>query len=128
MELKRRFGLFGFGFAAGIVIVLFIFNGKKASCNYLPNARMLEILRNKDRMYTDEVKQIMQENTIDSAAVAELLLKGDIDFSKSKTRQKPCRYYWIDGYLLQKEASLYVQNCDSTVTIQKIQLAPHSPK
>ncbi len=45
MDLKRRFTLFGFGFAAGIAIVLFIFSGKKASCNYMPNARMLEILR-----------------------------------------------------------------------------------
>ena len=122
MELKRRFTLFGFGFAAGIVIVLFILNGKNASCNYLPNARMLEILRNKHRVYTDNVHQMMTSNNIDSASVAELLLKGDIDFSKSKVRQEPCRYYWIDGYLLTKEASIYVENCDTIVTIQEMHL------
>jgi len=122
MKLRRRFTLFGFGFAAGIVIVLFIFNGKNASCNYMPNARMLEILRNKHRAYTEEVQKIMQANNIDSASVAELLLKGDIDFSKSKVRQKPCRYYWIDGYLLKNDASIYVENCDTIVTIQKIHL------
>lgn len=127
MNLKRRFGLFGFGFAAGILIVLFILNGKNASCNYMPNARMLEILRNKPRLYTDEVKQVMETNAIDSASIALLLLKGDIDFSKSKTRQEPCRYYWIDGYLIQKEASLYVENCDSLVTIQQIHLGKNIP-
>lgn len=125
MNLKRRFALFGFGFAAGIIIVIFILNGKDASCNYLPNARMLEIMRSKHRVYTDGVKQIMETNAIDSASVAEILLKGDIDFSKSKTRQEPCRYYWIDGYLLQKEASIYVENCDTIVTIQQIHLQPN---
>lgn len=59
MNLRRRFGLYGIGFAAGIVIVMFILNGKNASCNYFPNARMLEILRNKERTYSDEVLQIM---------------------------------------------------------------------
>ncbi len=123
MNLRRRFTLFGLGFAAGIVIILFIFNGKNASCNYMPNARMLEILRNKHRAYTEEVQQIMYSNSIDSVSLAELLLKGDIDFSKSKVRQEPCRYYWIDGYLLKKEASIYVENCDTIVTIQKINLS-----
>jgi len=64
----------------------------------------------------------MLTNNIDSIALADLLLKGDIDFSKSKVRQEPCRYYWIDGYLLKKEASIYVENCDTIVTIQKITL------
>ena len=123
MNLRRRFTLFGLGFAAGIVIILFIFNGKNASCNYMPNARMLEILRNKHRAYTEEVQQIMYSNSIDSVSLAELLLKGDIDFSKSKVRQEPCRYYWIDGYLLKKEASIYVENCDTIITIQKINLS-----
>ncbi len=127
MNLKRRFTLFGFGFAAGITIVLFILNGKDASCNYMPNARMLEILRNKHRVYTDEATLIMEINAIDSASVAELLLKGDIDFSKSKVRQEPCRYYWIDGYLLKKEASIYVENCDTIVTIQQIYLQRNTP-
>ncbi|MCK0131519.1 hypothetical protein MWU59_08385 [Flavobacteriaceae bacterium F08102] len=120
--MKRRFLFFGFGFTLGIFLLFFFLNGKNASCNYLPNARMLEILRNKERLYTDEVKQLMQEKNIDSAAIALMLIQGDIDFSKSKVRQEPCRYYWIDGYLLEKEASIYVQNCDSTVTIQEIHL------
>ncbi len=66
----------------------------------------------------------MENKAIDSASIADILLKGDIDFSKSKVHQKPCRYYWIDGYLLQKEASIYVENCDTIVTIQQIYLQP----
>ncbi|MDJ0645926.1 MAG: hypothetical protein QNJ57_08095 [Flavobacteriaceae bacterium] len=120
MSLKRRFTLFGFGFFLGIIILLFFLNGKNASCNYLPNARMLEILRNKHREYTAEVKQIMEHQQIDSTEIALFLSHGDIDFSKSKPRQEPCRYYWIDGYINKKASSIYVENCDTVVTVQKI--------
>lgn len=120
MQLKRRFTLFGFGFAAGIVIVLFFLNGKNASCNYMPNARMLEILRNKERTYADEALQVMTTENIDSTTIANILSNGDIDFSKSKVRQEPCRYYWVDGFAHKKETSLYIQNCDSIITIQQI--------
>lgn len=120
MDLKRRFSLFGIGFVIGIIALMFFLNGKNASCNYLPNARMLEILRNKHRAYTDEVKQIMNEKQIDSTEIALFLSHGDIDFSKSKPRQEPCRYYWIDGYIKEEPTSIYVENCDSIVTVQRI--------
>ncbi len=120
MSLKRRFTLFGFGFFIGIVLLLFFLNGKNASCNYFPNARMLEILRNKDRAYTDEVQQLMTEKSIDSTEIANFFSHGDIDFSKSKPRQEPCRYYWIDGYIKEKETAIYVENCVTLVTVQKI--------
>jgi len=120
MDLKRRFFLFGIGFSIGIVLLLFFLNGKEASCNYLPNARMLEILRSKHRIYADDVLQLMSDKKIDSTAIINLLLKGDIDFSKSKVHQEPCRYYWIDGYIQEKETSIYVENCDTIVTIQQI--------
>ena len=87
----------------------------------MPNARMLEILRNKPRQLSPEVKQFISDHQIDTLELLDLLTKGDIDFSKSKVRQEPCRYYWIDGYLKSQEANIYVENCDSLVTIQNIQ-------
>jgi hypothetical protein len=120
MELKRRFALFGFGFTIGIILLLFFLNGKNASCNFFPNERVLDILRNKHRIFSDEALQIMSDKEIDTASIIGILLKGDVDFSKSKTRQEPCRYYWIDGYLQENEASIYVQNCDTIVTIEQI--------
>jgi len=120
MELKRRFSLFGFGFAFGIVLLLFFLNGKNASCNFFPNERVLDILRNKPRVFSDEALQSMSVEKIDTAVIIEILLKGDVDFAKSKTREEPCRFYWIDGYLLEKETSIYVENCDSIITIQHI--------
>ena len=123
MEIKRRFIFFGFGFTIGIILLLIILNGKEASCNYLPNARMLEILRSKHRVYDKDVIQLMTDKNIDSTVIVQMLLNGDIDFSKSKVRQEPCRYYWIDGYVKEKEASIYVENCDTIITIQRLTLS-----
>lgn len=120
MDIKRRFIFFGFGFSLGILLLLFFLNGKDASCNYLPNARMLEILRSKHRVYDNSVVEVMRHNNIDSMEVTDLLLNGDIDFSKSKVRQEPCRYYHIDGFVKEKEVSIYVENCDTIVTIQQL--------
>ena len=118
--MRRRFTLFGFGFIIGIMLLLFFLNGKNASCDFFPNERMLKILRNKHQTYSEDVLQLMMVNKIDSSAINELLYSGDIDFSKSKVRQKPCRYYWIDGIIQEKETSIYVQNCDTIVTIQQL--------
>lgn len=120
MDLRRRFLFFGVGFSMGIVLLIFFLNGKDASCNYFPNARMLEVLRSKHRAYDAQVIQIMKDKNIDSAQVAEMLLHGDIDFSKSKPRQEPCRYYWIDGFIDTKETSIYVENCDTIVTVLQL--------
>lgn len=120
MDTKRRFLFFGVGFSFGLILLFFFLNGKNASCNYLPNARMLEILRSKHRVYDAQVIETMKNKNIDSAEVSALLLYGDINFSKSKPRQEPCRYYWIDGYIKNKETTIYVENCDTLVTIQQL--------
>ena len=124
MNLRRRFTLFGFGFTIGIILLLFFLNGKKASCNYFPNERVLNMLSKKHREYSDEVIQLMQDKKIDSTAIAIILANGDVDFSKSSVHQEPCRYYWIDGYVSKKEAAIYVSNCDTIVTIQKVSFSP----
>jgi len=118
--LRRRFTLFGFGFSIGIILLLFFLNGKNASCDFFPNERMLKILRNKHRVYSEDVLQLMTTKKIDSTAIDFLFYNGDIDFSKSKVHQEPCRYYWVDGFIHEKESSIYVQNCDTLVTIQKL--------
>ncbi len=123
MELKRRFTLFGFGFAIGIVLLLFFLNGKKASCNFLPNERVLNILKYKHRAYSDEVLQQLSTHKMDTTTIITLLNEGDVDFSKSKVHQKPCRFYWIDGKQQEKQISIYVENCDSIITIQQLYIS-----
>jgi ribosome-associated translation inhibitor RaiA len=119
-ELLKRFKLFGFGFSIGIVLLVFFFNGKKSRCNWFPNERVLAIIRNKHIEYSDNLHTQINSKLIDSTSINQLLLDGDIDFSKSQVKNKPCRKYWIDGKVNEKDVVLHVKICDSIAYLEKL--------
>jgi len=121
-DMKRRFALYGFGFAIGIVLVFFFLGGKNASCNWMPNDRMLKIIRSKQINYSDNVINQISNAAIDSLDINLILENGDIDFSKSQTKNNPCRKYLINGNKEQKDISLTVKICDSLATIENVVL------
>ena len=45
--LIRRLGYYLGGFSVGIILLTFILSGKKTSCNYGPNARVIDNLTQK---------------------------------------------------------------------------------
>jgi len=47
-------------------------------------------------------------------------MKGDVNFSKSQTKRKPCKIYVIEGDYADKEIVLTVENCDSIATVQEV--------
>lgn len=120
--MKRRFALYGFGFAIGIILVFFFLGGKKASCNWLPNDRMLKIIRSKHINYSNETLKTLDLSEIDSLDINEILSNGDIDFAKSQTKNDPCRNYIINGTDEQKDIVLSVEICDSIATIEYIKI------
>ena len=121
-DMKRRFGLYGFGFAIGILLVIFILGGKDASCNWMPNARMLQIIRSKQISYSEEVQTKVNSALIDSTDIDQVLVLGDIDFSKSEVKNNPCRKYLINGNIKDQKAELTVKVCDSIATIETVKL------
>lgn len=121
-DMKRRFGLYGFGFAIGILLVIFILGGKDASCNWMPNARMLQIIRSKQISYSEEVQTKVNNALIDSTDIDQVLVMGDIDFSKSEVKNNPCRKYLINGNIKDQKAELTVKVCDSIATIETVKL------
>jgi hypothetical protein len=122
MELLKRFGYYFVGLSLGIVAVYFFWQKKNVTFDYLPNARTLKNMRVKKRLFSADAKIIMQQNDIDSLMIAQILQTGNVDFGKSKPRQKPCREYWIDSENLEKKVALVIVNCDSTTTIKKVVL------
>lgn len=121
-DMKKRFALYGFGFAIGLVLVFFFLGGKKASCNWLPNDRMLKIIRQKQINYSAGTQQMINNTEIDSLDINLILDHGDIDFSKSQVKNNPCRKYLINGTQEQKNISLTVKICDSIATIETVKL------
>lgn len=118
--MKHRFALYGFGFAIGILLVIFFLGGKKAACNWMPNDRMLKIIRSKDLQYSSSAFDIYNTSKVDSTDISQILINGEIDFSKSNVKNNPCRRYLINGANQQKDISLQIQLCDSIATVQEI--------
>ena len=111
MPLLKRIGYYLGGFAIGLVILAFIWKKKDTQFCYSPNCRVLKDIR---------TKKLNLENISvnDTAVVQAILKKGDVIFSKSDTKSKPCRTYFIKN----KEAEIQVKNCDSIAIVEKLSL------
>lgn len=120
-DMRKRFALYGFGFAMGLVLVFFFLGGKRASCNWLPNDRILNIIRQKEVLLSEEVKRDMKSLGTDSLSVYRILENGNVDFSKSRVKNEPCRLYWIQGSESQEAILISVEVCDSVATVNSLQ-------
>jgi len=120
VQLIRRIGYYLGGFALGLIILAFIFNGKRTSCAYGPEARVLKNINSKTLIYSESTKTLISEKKVDSASIKQALLRGDVVFSKSNTRQKPCGIYAIESKIEDSEVLLTIENCDSIATLQTI--------
>ncbi|WP_111307092.1 DUF4258 domain-containing protein [Confluentibacter sediminis] len=117
MTLLQRFGYYLGGFSIGLIILAFFLNGKKASCSYGPDARVLKNIHSKEMIYSDDVQLFMNTHHLDTSAVNDVLRKGDVNFSKSDTHKKPCAIYTIEGDYNEKNLILSIENCDSIATL-----------
>jgi hypothetical protein len=118
--MKTRFTLYGIGFAIGIVLVFFFLGGKNASCNWLPNDRILNIISQKKITLSKEVKEKLISTETDSLDIMQILERGEIDFSKSLVENDPCRNYWIEGSGDLKELVITVELCDSIAVVKTL--------
>lgn len=123
-DMRQRFTLYGIGFAMGIVIVFFFLGGKRASCNWMPNDRILNIIERKQLLYGDQIEQNLKEAEADSLDIRAILKNGDIDFSKSRVKNEPCRLYWIEGQGKQSSLLISVELCDSIATVSSLKRLP----
>ena len=122
MTLLQRIGYYLGGFSIGLVILAFFFNGKKTSCSYGPDARVLKNIRLKKIEYANDIQTQLLSNNVDSVAVNYVLRKGNINFSESDAREKPCGVYLIEGDYNKKDIALTIQNCDSIATITNFRI------
>ncbi len=122
MTLFQRIGYYLGGFSIGLVILAFFFNGKKTSCSYGPDARVLKNIRLKKIVFTDNARFDLLANNLDTTAINYVLKKGTINFSKSDARKTPCAIYVVEGDYNEKDIVLTIENCDSMATITKFRL------
>ncbi|MBK8601478.1 MAG: DUF4258 domain-containing protein [Flavobacterium sp.] len=97
MRLRYRFAYYLIGFTFGLFFVTAMFMGKDTRCNYFPNARVLNDLRNKPFVYSDEASAILSQGWIDSTDIKNSLTYGDVNFDQSNVQVGSGKRYIIEG-------------------------------
>lgn len=72
MKFAYRFSYYLVGLVLGCFFVAVVFTGKDTRCNYFPNARVLNDLRNKPFEYSEKASQVLAEKWVDTADVKKL--------------------------------------------------------
>lgn len=122
MKLIQRVGYYLGGFAIGLIFLAFFLSGKRASCSYSPNARVLKNIGIKPLKYSDEALSYMNEKTLDTSTINTVLRKGNVNFSLSNTSLDSCKIYVIEEDIEDVEILLTVENCDSLATLKNIRI------
>ena len=116
MKLVYRFGFFFGGFSIGLVFLMFFLSGKKTSCTYGPDARVLKNIQLKRIQYSESVQQELNLNTIDTLTLMSIFKGADINFGKSDTKSVPCKTYRVVGETYEMD----VENCERIATIKTV--------
>ena len=122
MNIAKRFGFYGFGFIIGLLLLFFFLNGKKAGCDYGPDARTLKNIKIKQRVFYTQSLQDLKTNNLDTTIVSSLLNFGDVNFGESNTKLDSCKIYVIEGTIKEIKMKMRVQNCEKTATITAVEL------
>ena len=64
MTLLQRIGYYLGGFSIGLIILAFFLNGKKVSCDYGPEARVLKNINTKKSSFQKLSSQIYEQRSL----------------------------------------------------------------
>ena len=103
------------GFSVGLIFLAFILKGKKTSCNYGPNDRVINNLLKKNWRAPKN-----SDSLFDSLAFEGFLDKARIDFGKSNTQKDSCKTYYINGYWEKRPIFMEVENCEKTIQVLQL--------
>lgn len=119
MKFIQRLGYYLSGFVVGIIMLMFFLGGKKTSCDWGLDARVLKNIRNKERIVSEDALQFFNQNQIDTSFISYILNSGDVNFKESNIEAKPCKIYQIEGEINDEELGLIFENCDSTAVLKR---------
>ena len=123
MRFIQRLGYYLGGFAIGLIILAFFLSGKKTSCAYFPEARVLKNIGNKPYTLSAPAQEVYTALKLDSLDIRNIWDTGDVSFRESDTQQKPCGSYKVYGTTRKGKAlQLQVDNCEDTSIIQSIKV------
>lgn len=117
-RFKQRIKYYISGLLLGFVFVYFAFGNR--ACAWLPGNRVKNMIAEKDILAGDSIQFILDCKKIDQDDIYTLLNdNGNVDFSKSKTKEYP-KIYWFDGYKENKELAIEFALYDSIAEVVAI--------
>lgn len=122
MKFIHRLGYYLGGFSIGLIFLAFFLSGKRASCDYGPDARVLKNIGLKQLQFDKRVEDMLNSKTIDSTTISLILKQGDVNFSESNTKLETCKLYVIEKTVEDKEIALTIENCEQIATIKNISI------
>jgi len=109
----RRLKLYGFGVAMGLVLSYAFFGDRYPT--WLPGSRVMEDLARSEITYSEHAICLMDCRNISKAGIEEILSNGEVNFSDSEPRAKPCPSYAIEGTTKGGQSlRVMIFKCDST--------------
>jgi hypothetical protein len=121
MTFKYRFAYYLLGFIIGCFFVAAVLSGKDTRCNYFPNARVLNDLRNKPFEYSEQASKVLAENWIDTIDIKNTLTYGDVDFDSSNMKYENGKIYFVEGKTVKnQEILLEVVNYSGKAVLKDI--------
>lgn len=120
MGFLKRLGWYLVGLSIGLIFLVFFLKKKSGEegidfC-YLPNCRVLKDMRSKPLTFSES----LPEQYRDTLLIQSFFKDGDVDFSKSDTKSKPCKTYFISHDYNGEELELKVKNCDKDIEVQAV--------
>lgn len=120
MKFIHRLGYYLSGFVVGIIMLMFFLGGKKTSCDWGLDARVLKNIRNKERIVSKDALLFFEAQQIDTSYISYILKAGDVNFKESDIEAKPCKIYQVEGNVNKQELGLIFENCDSTAVLKRV--------
>jgi len=121
MKFYQRFAYYLVGLVIGCFFVAMVLSGKDTRCNYFPNARVLNDIRNKPFFYDIEASRRLSEDWVDTIDIKNVLTHGDVDFDKSNIKEEGGKLYIIYGKTKEnKDITLEVINYPDKAVLRNI--------
>ncbi|RLZ09836.1 hypothetical protein EAH69_07220 [Faecalibacter macacae] len=109
------------GVSIGLVFVAMAFGPRAFSCNYFPNARVLEEATAKNLKLSNDAATFFETEKLDSNFLQKKLFKkSKIDFDKSNKDGVPCRTYLADYNDDTKNYQMVFEVCRETSKLVSI--------
>ena len=129
MNFSRRIKLFLFGAIIGTLIVYFsLIRGRDRNLlAWLPKERVLQKLQENELIYTLQANCSMECGNISKAEVQQILMTGEVIFSKSRVKEKPCPVYVVEGKANERSLRILFAVCEQeTKMLNAIDLSKES--